>query len=128
MSRGADRRWRQELRTSERPGRRNSVDKNQDIARKSRGAERHAAGAPGTDMLSPDEAIAELRALMARIPGVVELTPRERDVLRRSAAMPYSAVLASFSVLDASSDVAQVVGQPDEVRKINDDDGRWQTF
>jgi len=104
------------------------VDKTKDIARKSRSGERRAAGAPESEMLSPDEAIVALRALMARIPGVVELTPRERDVLRRSAAMPYSAILASFSVLDASSDVAQVVGQPDEVRQMHDDDGRWETF
>src|SRR5205807_7839159 len=96
------------------------------IARKR--AERRVVVAPQTEMLSPDEAIAALRAFMARIPDVVELTPRERDVLRRSAAMPYSAILASFSVLDASSDVAQVVGQPDEVRQMHDDDGRWETF
>ncbi len=87
-----------------------------------------ATDTPPAALLTPDEAVAQLHALQAQLPGITELTPQERTILRRSIRIPDSAILASLSVIDISSDVAQVVGQPDEVRQQHDDDGRWDTF
>jgi hypothetical protein len=87
-----------------------------------------ATDTPPAALLTPDEAVAQLHSLQAQLPGIKELTPQERTILRRSIRIPDSAILASLSVIDISSDVAQVVGQPDEVRQQHDDDGRWDTF
>jgi len=87
-----------------------------------------AADTPPAAMLTPDEAVAQVRALQAQLPGITELTALERKVLRRSIDIPESAILATLSVIDASSDVAQVVGQPDDVRQQFDADTRWNTL
>jgi hypothetical protein len=87
-----------------------------------------AADTPPAALLTPDEAVAHVRALQAQLPGITELTVQERAILRRSLRIPESAIKASLSVIDVSSDVAKVVGSPDDVRQQLDDDGRWDTF
>ncbi len=85
-------------------------------------------GSPEAEMLSPEEAAAELRALLARLPDVVELTPLERETLRRSAAMPESAIRRSIGILAVSEEVARVVGTADEVARLHEDDLQWESF
>ncbi len=87
-----------------------------------------AADTPQPPMLDPDEAIAELQAFQARIPDFTELTLQEREYLRRSARISEEAIQASFGVLDVSGDVAQIVGQPENVRQLHEKVGRWTTF
>ena len=79
-------------------------------------------------MLTPDEAFAELRALMARVPDVVELTRLERDTLRRSATMSESAIRAAINVLEASDEVAQLVGKAEDVKRLHASDNDWDVF
>ena len=87
-----------------------------------------ATDTPQPPMLSPDEAVAQLRALQAQIPEIVELTPQERAILRRTARITEEAIQASINVLDASGDVAHIVAPPDDVRRLSDVAGRWMTF
>src|SRR3954452_11293716 len=87
-----------------------------------------AADTPQPPMLNPDEAIAELRDFQARVPGIAELSPQERHFLRRSARISEEAIQASFGVLDVSDDVAQIIGEPDDVRQLHENVGRWTTF
>lgn len=79
-------------------------------------------------MLTPDEAVAQLRAFQAQIPEITSLTKQERTILRNSARIPDTAIQASISVLDASNDVAHVVAQPADVRQMYEDNGHWGTF
>lgn len=83
---------------------------------------------PLNSMLSPDEAMARLRAFDAAIPDTVELTSQERDALRNSMRLSEEAIQASINVIDASDEVARLVGQPVDVRKFCEDTGRWKTF
>jgi hypothetical protein len=87
-----------------------------------------ATDTPPAALLTPDEAVAQVRALQAQLPGITELTSQERIILRRSLRIPDSAIQASMSVIDASGEVAQVVGQPADVRQQYNDNGRWDTF
>lgn len=87
-----------------------------------------AADTPQPPMLSPDEAVTELRALQARVPEIAELTPQERSLLRNSFAITEAAIQASIGVLDASVEVANIVALPDDVRQRNEEVGRWTTF
>lgn len=87
-----------------------------------------AADTPQPPMLEPDQAITELQAFQARIPDITELTLQEREYLRKSARMSEAGIQASFGVLDVSGDVAQIVGQPDDVRQLHEKVGRWTTF
>jgi hypothetical protein len=87
-----------------------------------------AADTPPAALLTPDEAVAQVRALQAQLPGITELTAQERVILRRSLRIPDSAIQASLSVIDASGEVAQLVGQPADVRQQYNDNGRWDTF
>jgi hypothetical protein len=86
------------------------------------------ADAPQPVMITSEQAVAQLRALLAQVPEVAELTPQERIVLRNSARIPDSAIRASINVLAASSDVAQVVAQPADVREQFDEDANWALF
>jgi len=85
-----------------------------------------AADTPRTAPLTPEQAVEQLRALLARIPGVPLLTARERRVLRRSMEMPESELRAAIHVVDASDKVAQAIGTAAaEVRQLLDDSSRW---
>jgi hypothetical protein len=109
---------------------RNSVKSLQDIRKRSFEVARAAAaaGAPGADMLTPDEALVALRALMARVPDVVALTKLERDTLRRSATMSESAIIAAIGVLEMSDEVAQLVGKAEDVKRLHASDNDWDVF
>lgn len=87
-----------------------------------------AADTPQPPKLTPEEALAQLRNLQAQLPDVTELTARERTVIKRSTRINQAAIEASLGVLDVSDDVAHVVGQPDDVRQLVGDSGRWVTF
>lgn len=87
-----------------------------------------AAVSPEAGVLTPEEAVVELRSLMARLPDVVELTRLERDTLRRSATMPESAIRAAIGVLALSDDVAQLVGKAEDVRRLHANDSDWEVF
>ncbi len=92
------------------------------------GTQSPPADAPQPAMITSEEAVAQLRALLALVPEVAVLTPQERKVLRSAVRIPDSAIRASINVLAASSDVAQVVAQPAEVRQQFDEDGNWMLF
>ncbi len=92
------------------------------------GTQSPAADVPLPAMLTAEQAVAQLRALLAHVPEVAELTPQERKLLRSSVRIPDSAIRASINVLAASSDVAQVVAQPAEIRQQFDEDGNWALF
>jgi len=85
-----------------------------------------AAEAGATPALSPDEVVAQLRALRQQIGEVTPLTKQQRIALRGHAALPNDVVQASINALGASNDVQQVLGQPvDDVRQMAEDANRW---
>ena len=85
-----------------------------------------AAEAGATPALSPDEVVAQLRALRQQIGEVTPLTKQQRTALRGHAALSNGVVQASINALGASDDVQQVLGQPvDEVRQMAEDANRW---
>lgn len=87
-----------------------------------------AAETPPPALLNPGDALVQLRTLQAQLPTVAELTPQERTLLRNSFRIPEPAIKASIGVLNASSDVAQVVVDPAELQSMDDDDRDWTTF
>jgi hypothetical protein len=106
----------------------NSVESLEDFRKRTLNAAKAAAVSPAEDMLTPEEAVTQLRALMARLPDVVQLTRLERDTLRRSATMSESAMRAAIGVLQMSDEVAQLVGQPEEVWRLHANDSDWEVF
>jgi len=86
------------------------------------------ADAPQPAMITSEQAVAQLRALLAQVPDVAVLTPQERILLRSSVRISDSAIRASINVLAASSDVAQVVAQPAEVSQQFEEDNNWALF
>jgi hypothetical protein len=96
--------------------------------KQSKTQQRAAADTPPPVMLTPDEAVTQLRAFQAQIPEITSLTKQERTILRNSARIPDTAIQASISVLDASDGVAHVVAQPADVRQMYEDNGHWATF
>jgi hypothetical protein len=85
-----------------------------------------ATEAGATPALSPDEVVAQLRALRQQIGEVTPLTKQQRTALRGHAALPNGVVQASINALGASNDVQQVLGQPvDEARQLAEDANRW---
>jgi hypothetical protein len=76
--------------------------------------------------LSPDEVVAQLRALRQQIGEVTPLTKQQKTALRGHAALPNDVVQASINALGASDGVQQVLGQPvDEARQMAEDANRW---
>ena len=85
-----------------------------------------ATEAGATPALSPDEVVAQLRALRQQIGEVTPLTKQQRKALRGHAALPNDVVQASINALGASDGVQQVLGQPvDEARQMAEDANRW---
>src|SRR5438445_473845 len=87
-----------------------------------------AADTPQTPMLTPDQAVEQLRALLAQVPTVETLTSQERKMLRRSLPLPEPVLQASITVIDASSTVAGAVGEPAEPRQLVGDANLWTVF
>ena len=85
-----------------------------------------ATEAGATPALSPEDVVAQLRALRQQIGEVTPLTKQQRTALRGHAALPNDVVQASINALGASDGVQQVLGQPvDEVRQMAEDANRW---
>jgi hypothetical protein len=108
--------------------RKNQIKTPKTQKKQSKTQQRDAADPTQPPMLTPDEAVAQIRAMKAQLPDVTSLTQREREFLRTSARIPDPAIQASISVLDASNDVAHVVAQPADVRQMYADNGHWATF
>jgi len=78
--------------------------------------------------LTPDAAIAQVRALRSQLPALTALTSKERRALRvdrRANAEPI--VQASLNVIGVSGNVAAALGQPiDTVRALQQDAIVWK--
>src|SRR3954454_3854633 len=86
-----------------------------------------AADTPQADpMLTPEQFVDELRALMARVPDLPSLTRQERRLLQQHTRVADSEAQAAINVVHASDKVAQVVGAPtDDIRRVMEDGSRW---
>jgi hypothetical protein len=90
------------------------------------GSAQAAADAP--PLLTPDQAIEQLRLLRAQMPNVEPLTDQERKVARAQARLGLSpeAVQASINVIGATDVVAQGVEMPAaSAQQFLDETGRW---
>src|SRR5580765_2174522 len=87
-----------------------------------------AADTPQPVMLTPDQAVEQLQALLTQVPVEQELTAQERKALRRSLRLSDTVVQASFSVIDASDTLSNSVAKPDEARQLVGDSNLWTTF
>jgi hypothetical protein len=86
-----------------------------------------AAESPQTaPTVTPESAVAQLRALRSQIGEVTPLTREQRKTLRDRARTSNPILQASINVIGALDNVSQAVGQPaDVVRQMNDDANRW---
>ena len=77
--------------------------------------------------LTPEEVIAQLRAVRSQIDEVAPLSRDQRNLLtRRLRSQSKSVVEASINVIGVLDNVSQAIGQPlDEVRQLQDDALRW---
>src|SRR5436305_14607055 len=90
--------------------------------------QRAAADTP-PPMLTPVQAVEQLRALVQQVPDVASLTAQERAALKSSKRLPENVVQASITILDASGTIVGAVGQPpEEVRQLIDDSNHWEVF
>jgi DNA primase len=87
-----------------------------------------AADTPQPPMLTPDQAVEQLQALLTQVPVEQALTAQERKALRRSLRLSDTVVQASFSVIDASDTLSNSVAKPDEARQLVGDSNLWTTF
>jgi len=91
--------------------------------------QRAAADTPPPVMLTPAQAVEQLRALVQQVPDVASLTAQERTLLKNSKRLPENVVQASITILDASGTIVGAVGQPpEEVRQLIDDSNLWEVF
>jgi hypothetical protein len=92
------------------------------------GSAQAAADAP--PLLTPDQAIEQLRALRAQMPNVEPLTDQERKLARAQARLGLSAeaIQASINVIGATDAVAQGVEMPlESAQQFVDETSRWTT-
>jgi hypothetical protein len=90
------------------------------------GTQSPAADAPQPVMVTPDQAVELLRALLAQLPSVTALTAKERSLLRSRARVPDSVVQASINFLGTSGKIKDAVGQPaEDVVQLVGDANRW---
>ena len=90
------------------------------------GSAQAAADAP--PLLTPDQAIEQLRLLRAQMPNVEPLTDQERKLARLQARLGLSpeVVQASINVIGATDVVAQGVEMPaGSAQQFLDETGRW---
>jgi hypothetical protein len=89
-----------------------------------------AADTPQPDAkLSPEAAVAQLRAIRTQLPDLAPLTPKQRRTLLKRAQMPQDVLQASISVIGASDDVSSVIKQPvGDVHALQDETNRWNTL
>jgi len=79
-------------------------------------------------MLTPEEAVAQLRAIRARIPEFAQLPKtRETAEMRRRAKLNVEFAREAFGVVGASDVVQGVVGNSlDELHQAEDEKARWK--
>jgi hypothetical protein len=97
-------------------------------SKKRRGSTRAAADGPPPAVLTPEQAVEQVRALLAQLPNVEPLTDEERRLARRQSRLGLSneAVQATINVLGASQNVAQGAGAPEEdARQLVEETNRW---
>ena len=77
--------------------------------------------------LTPDAAIAQIRAMRAQLPEVATLTAKQRATLRNSSQTSEPIVQASLNVIGVSDVVSTALGQPlDNVRALQQDAILWK--
>lgn len=85
-----------------------------------------AADVPEAAPLTPEEMVTQLRALLARVPGVPSLTQQERKLLLKNRSLPDAEVVASLDVARVSDRVTQAIGTtPEDARQLLDDAQNW---
>ncbi len=81
-----------------------------------------------TPVLTPEQVVAQLRALQAQLGEITPLTAEQRKTLRQQSRMSEAVVQASLNVLGAADIITQAVGQPvEEVQSMIDEANRWNT-
>jgi hypothetical protein len=80
--------------------------------------------------LTPEEVIAQLRAIRSKIEDVAPLTQEQRTLLKKRLRRHETPVVeASINVIGVLDNVAQAIGKPlDEVRQVQDDALRWEAM
>jgi hypothetical protein len=76
-------------------------------------------------MVTSEQFIDELRALMARVPDLPSLTPQARRALQRLGRVSASEAQAAINVVQASDKVAGTVDEMDEIHGMLDAANRW---
>ena len=79
-----------------------------------------------TPAVTPEQVVAQLRALQAQIGEISPLTAEQRKTLRQQSRVSEAVVQASLNVLGAADIITQAVGQPvEEVQSMIDEANRW---
>jgi hypothetical protein len=79
--------------------------------------------------LTPEGAVEQLKALVAQIPEIPQLTPQQRELVRRGGYLPLEQLQAAINVVGASELIAQAVDLPvEEVRQLLGDMNRWEAL
>lgn len=79
-----------------------------------------------TPAVTPEQVVAQLRALQAQIGEISPLTAEQRKTLRQQSRMSEAVVQASLNVLGAADIITQAVGQPvEEVQSMIEEANRW---
>jgi hypothetical protein len=77
--------------------------------------------------LTPDAAIAQIRAMRAQLPEVGTLTVKQRRALRNSSETSEAIVQSSLNVIGVSDVIQSAIGQPlDNVRTLQADAILWK--
>ncbi len=93
-----------------------------------KGAEEGGSHLP-PNVLTPEAAVEQLKALVAQIPEIPELTPQQRELVRRGGCLPLEQLQAAINVVGASEFIAQAVDLPvEEVRQLIADMSRWEAL
>jgi hypothetical protein len=78
------------------------------------------------NVLTPEQIVEQLRALMAQVTPVVPLTAAQRQSLRAKTRVPQAVVEASINVIGAADSVSQALGVPvADVHQMVDEATRW---
>lgn len=82
---------------------------------------------PEPTKLTPEEVIAQLRAMRSHIEEVAPLTQAQRVLLKKRLRQHQQPVVeASINVIGVLDNLSQAIGQPlDDVRQLQDDSLRW---
>ena len=86
----------------------------------------NSPNSPNAVVLTPEQFVEQLRALVAQIGPVAPLTVDQRRVVREQARVPQAVVEASINVIGALDGVSQAVGMPAaDVRGMIEEATRW---